>query len=182
MRPSKLHDMSEIAPQIETERPVDTPLVSELDARLFRDAMGRFVTGVAVVTTMIDGRPHGMTANSLTSVSLNPPLILICMGKDTRLASALAAGANFALNILSASQKSLARLFAGQTNTPICVVWSDLSGTPSLHEAATRLACVVEEVHPAGDHVIAIGQVKKVALNSEVAQPLLFYRGAFHEL
>jgi flavin reductase (DIM6/NTAB) family NADH-FMN oxidoreductase RutF len=148
-----------------------------------RRVMGRFVTGVSVVTTEIDGIPHGMTANSLTSVSLEPAMLLVCLGSAARTTTALLESGQFVVNILSARQEWIALRFAqpgidhfdGLTLTRM---HSD--SPPVVPEALARLHCRVDGTTVAGDHHIVVGAVER--LEDREGEPLGFYGGRFCRL
>lgn len=144
-----------------------------------RKALGQFATGVTIVTTISgDGVPHGLTINSFTSVSLDPPLILICIAKDAGTLAHFLANEMFAINILEAGQTQLARTFATHNidrfaNTD----WhkGELNA-PLLNNTIASLECKRAQTHDAGDHVIIIGEVQKASYQTDQA-PLLYFSG-----
>jgi flavin reductase (DIM6/NTAB) family NADH-FMN oxidoreductase RutF len=151
-----------------------------LDTRELRRTLGCFATGVTVVTTLdSDGRPRGMTANSFTSVSLDPALILVCVAKSAPIMAVLEKAAGFVVNILEEQQRHLSQRFA----TPGIdkfhgVDWrAGSTGAPILAETLAHLDCGMHQRVDAGDHVILIGQVVDFARNE--AAPLLFCRGNY---
>jgi flavin reductase (DIM6/NTAB) family NADH-FMN oxidoreductase RutF len=140
-------------------------------ARELRDAFGLFATGVTVITaTRPDGSPFGMTANSFTSVSLEPPLMLWCMAAGSSGVLAFAAGAHFTVHMLTHGQRDLAMRFSRRSG-------DKFEGSPSLAEALCRLECRVYAVHPAGDHLVVIGEVLTLAMRP--GAPLAFHGGRF---
>lgn len=152
----------------------------EIDAAHFRQLLGRFTTGVTVITTRLpDGRPAGMTANSLSSVSLDPPLLSACIDHTAELHDALIAAPGFVVNILSAHQEALSRRFAanhldrfdgvGYRDSP--------SGHPMLDGALAWIECSPHATFPGGDHTILIGRVLHGGI-TDVA-PLVYYRGGY---
>ncbi|MBP2708260.1 flavin reductase family protein [Microbispora sp. RL4-1S] len=156
-------------------------------ARGLRDVLGRFATGVTVITTTAvqdaGTRPVGMTVNSFASVSLDPPLILFCVSRVSRLHSIFASARTFAVNILGESQTRLSGQFArpgfdrfGQARTV-----RGRSGAPLLDGALATIECAVEKVIGAGDHDIVLGRVL-VAEESGAGTPLIFYGGAYRRL
>ena len=158
-----------------------------VDARLYRDAIGRFATGVTVVT-VDDGRePRGMTANAVTSVSLDPVLLLVCVAKSARSHEALAAARSFAVNVLAADQREISDYFArssADAETPMGG-WpyrSGATGAPILEGALTWFDCRVWEWLPGGDHSIVVGEVVDLALERPDDEPLLFHAGSYRRL
>jgi flavin reductase (DIM6/NTAB) family NADH-FMN oxidoreductase RutF len=151
----------------------------------FRAVMGRFATGVAVVTCVQDGFDHAMTANSFTSVSLDPPLVLVCVENDSRFHEAIGQAGSWAVSILNAGQRGRARWFAtrgrplvGQfDSTP--TTRSDLTGSLLLDGALAVLECRTTAVHPAGDHDIVVGEVLGLRLPHPEGEPLLYFRSGF---
>ncbi|WP_211261574.1 flavin reductase family protein [Pseudonocardia acaciae] len=156
--------------------------MTSVDPATMRDVMGRFATGVAVVTGERHGVPHGMTVNSLTSVSLRPPLLLVCLSAGARSTEAITAGGRFAVNILSARQEHLARRFAqrGADHFAGLSVERGRHGVPVIPDAFARLECDVDRHFVAGDHVVVIGEVRE--LRAREGEPLGFLRGKFSDI
>ena len=150
------------------------------DTRTLRDVLGAFPTGVAVVTTMDgSGHPVGFTANSFTSVSLNPPLVLVCIGKDAVAYQQFETAPGYAVNILAAHQQDVSNHFA-QLRVDLfgSVEWSTgPAGNPLLPDTAAWLDCSLDRRIDAGDHLILVGQV--AAFDDSGRQPLGFCRGAY---
>ena len=155
-----------------------------VDPRQFRDAMGHFATGVTVLTTRHEGEPHGMTANSVTSVSLDPMLILVCLMKDARTALAIQAAERFAVNILTEGQDELSQRFArpGQDHFEGLELMEGPHGLPLLPGCLAHLAAQVTEIVPAGDHDVVFGEVDHVHVNPNGGSPLLFFQGGYRKL
>lgn len=154
---------------------------SAIDTMEFRRALGHFATGVTVVTYQPDGIDEfrGTTVNSFTSVSLDPPLILVSLGRQTRSAAALHPGKRFAVNVLHHGQRELALRFAGRpTEGP--AAWAVRGGVPYLASCGAHFWCVTRDVHEAGDHLLIVGLVEEFQAYGH--PPLLFYRGAFEYL
>jgi 3-hydroxy-9,10-secoandrosta-1,3,5(10)-triene-9,17-dione monooxygenase reductase component len=150
------------------------------DARTFRQAVGHFVTGVTVIAFEARGRTCAMTANSFTSLSLDPPLILFCVGKDSRTGRSIREATRFSVNILTESQRHLSSYFAGsQVAEPPPFTFADWFGCPSLDGCAAALACDLREIHEGGDHWIVIGHVRRVEASASAEKPLVFFRGAY---
>ena len=148
-------------------------------ARALRQVMGRFATGVTVVTTIERDTIHGMTANAFLSVSLRPPLVLVSLG-DCRMSAMLPRTERYGVSVLSHEQEHFAAHFAAQRVSPVepSFVWHH--GLPLLDGALAHLACRVVDVHRAGDHVLWIGEVEH--LYQREGEPLLFYTGRFGTL
>jgi len=155
-----------------------------VDPRQFRDAMGHFATGVTVLTTRHEGELHGMTANSVTSVSLDPMLILVCLMKDARTALAIQAAERFAVNILTEGQDELSQRFArpGQDHFEGLELMEGPHGLPLLPGCLAHLAAQVTEIVPAGDHDVVFGEVDHVHVNPNGGAPLLFFQGGYRKL
>ena len=152
-----------------------------LDSRAFRQVMGTFPTGVTVVTASDPGgTPLGLTVNSFTSVSLDPPLVLVCIGRASASHDRLVASGSFGVSILAADQAGVAWRFAAEPSEGRFdgVGWQEApGGAPVLSGAAAWLACSLEEVHAGGDHSILVGRVE--AAGGSDAPALAFYRGSF---
>lgn len=150
-----------------------------VDPRALRDAFGCFMTGVTVVTTVQDGKPLGFTANSFSSVSLDPPLLLVSIANRSANLSAFTTGAGFAINILSEGQKDLSAGFA----RPVDDRFADLhwrqgpAGNPVLAGVSAWFDCRLDQAVPAGDHTILIGRI--TGFEAGNAPGLGYYRGAY---
>ena len=145
-----------------------------------RRAFGCYGTGVTVVTTELDSGPLGMTANSFSSVSLDPPLILWCPAVSSRRHDAFVTAKRFCIHVLSADQLHVAKHFASQGDGFSTSDWSPgAHGTPVLRGCLAEFHCDTHAVHPAGDHSLVLGRVVRVALHDQDAAGLLFDRGRF---
>ncbi|MCK7613144.1 flavin reductase family protein [Roseibium sediminicola] len=154
--------------------------MSDLDPRALRDAFGRFMTGVTVVTTLgSDGQPVGFTANSFSSVSLDPPLLLVCPGKFLSSYQAFAACKRFCVSVLSEDQKAAANTFAGFKGDRFAQVphIRDAHGVPLLTGAVAQFSCRTHQIVPAGDHALLIGEV--TAFDQTEAAGLGYVGGQF---
>jgi len=153
-----------------------------VDQTTFREAMRHFASGVTVVTTIFDDRPVGITVSAFSSLSLEPPLVLICIDRRAESHGAIAAAGVFAVNILKQDQAHLSRLFASRNANKFASVSYDLSdlGLPILQDALTTLECRVAEAVAGGDHTIYIGEVLDAHVNS--GQPLIYYESAYRDL
>jgi flavin reductase (DIM6/NTAB) family NADH-FMN oxidoreductase RutF len=148
-------------------------------AKALRQVMGRFATGVTVVTTIDRDTIHGMTANAFLSVSLRPPLVLVSLG-HCRMSDMLPRTGRYGVSVLACDQEHFAAHFAAQRRSPVEPSFEWHHGLPLLDGALAHLVCRVVDVHPAGDHVLWIGEVEHV--HHRDGEPLLFYTGRFGTL
>lgn len=154
-----------------------------IDKQTFRQVLGSFAAGVTVVTTFgDDGIPYGLTATAFTSVSIDPPLVLVCVDKQAESHQHFHTSRAFAVNFLALGQEELSRRFAvsggdkfGGLNTS-----RGVSGAPLLADTAGYVDCRTVSVVEAGDHTVFIGQVE--AAEARDLPPLLYFRGAYHRL
>ena len=153
-----------------------------IETPLFRRIMGGFATGVAVVASADRRGLAGMTVNSLTSVSLEPPLLLVCLASGTRTADVVATRGAFTVNLLAAQQGAASDRFARPGRDPFdgLAVELNADGLPVLGEGIGHLACTTEAIHSGGDHLIVVGRV--VGGELEQGSPLVFFRGKYDTL
>jgi flavin reductase (DIM6/NTAB) family NADH-FMN oxidoreductase RutF len=153
------------------------------DGRRFRDTMGHFATGVCVVTASGPHGPAGLTTNAVTSLSLDPPLVLVCFDNESRTLPVVQEAGRFAVNILAADQEDLAETFASKALAEekfAAVTHTEAHGVPVLDGALAWLACDLKAVHPGGDHTIGVGAV--IGMEQRDGRPLLFYGGVYRGL
>lgn len=147
----------------------------------FREVMGHFATGVAVVTCDGSDGPSGLTTSAVCSLSLDPVLLLVCLDDTSRTLPAIAAAGRFAVNLLREGQEALAATFASKVlmrEKFEAVTHTVADGVPVLDDALAWLACELRELLPRGDHTIVIGEV--TALDADPGgRPLLYHRGSF---
>ncbi len=155
-----------------------------VEQRAFRDVVGQFATGVTVIVVGTDHEVHGMTANAFTSLSLEPPLVLACIGKKARIIEHLDRARAFTINLLRADQTALSRFFAGAWDHPARPPFRFVASPegPRLEGALGTLGCRLERQLDAGDHWIVIGRVRSLHRGVEPLHPLVFYRGSYREL
>jgi flavin reductase (DIM6/NTAB) family NADH-FMN oxidoreductase RutF len=155
---------------------------SPVDPLVMRQTMGKFATGVAIVTTEIDGVPHGMTVNSLTSVSLDPALLLVCFNHGARSAEAVVTVRRFVVNVLSRRQQAIALRFAQRGEDHFAGLGLEYDGhrVPVVPQALAHLECDLERTVEAGDHTIVFGSVTKACARE--GEPLGFYSGRFSDV
>ncbi|ABA78764.1 flavin reductase [Rhodobacter sphaeroides] len=150
----------------------------DADARAFRDALGRFATGVTVVTVLTDDGPAGMTANSFASVSLDPPLVLWSPARSSSRFDLFANAAHYAIHVLDADQGDLAARFTrGGAGFEGLSYRSNAEGVPLLPAPLARFDCRQAALHEGGDHAIVLGSVLRATLRP--GAPLLFSQGRF---
>ena len=145
--------------------------------------MGHFATGVTILTTALGEELHGMTANALCSVSLEPLLVLVCVNKQARTHAVLSESGAFAVNVLAEEQEHLSRLFADDAadaahNLASLSCRHGVTGAPILADCLAFVECRVVAAYPGGDHTIFVGAVEDAAVLQE-GQPLIFFRGAY---
>jgi flavin reductase (DIM6/NTAB) family NADH-FMN oxidoreductase RutF len=152
----------------------------QIDPRDLRACMGHFTTGVTVVSSEVGGEPHGATVNAFTSVSLDPPLVLVSLARTTR-SSVYLAGRPFTVNVLREGQHDVALHFAGNPIAPP-PRWEPLGGglAPRLASALAYIACTPWRAYDGGDHILYVGEVQRIEHFG--GAPLVFFRGAFREL
>jgi 3-hydroxy-9,10-secoandrosta-1,3,5(10)-triene-9,17-dione monooxygenase reductase component len=162
--------------------PVDIAdsVAARVRARYFRDVLGEFATGVVVVTASAGGRPVGMTCQTFSSVSLDPPLVCFLPAHTSRSWPLMREAGHFCVNVLAHDQTAVADIFASKGADKFAgVAWRPAeSGAPILDGALAYVDCTLEAVHPAGDHDIVVGRVRALSSLRE-ADPLLYHRGGF---
>ncbi len=156
-----------------------------IDSRAFRNALGCFATGVTVVTTLCpDGHHVGVTVNSFSSVSLDPPLVLFSLGRASHAYDFFVEGKAFAVNILAADQEALSGRFSRRD---LQDRWEGVgverwdTGVPILSGCLANIECDKETVYDGGDHAIVVGRVRRLRSTAE-GEPLLYFRGNYAEL
>lgn len=154
------------------------------DTLTLRKVLGRFATGVTIVTTMSeDKRPHGLTINSFTSVSLEPPLVLICIAKDAGTLPHFLGNEHFAINILAQDQTKISQKFATHNVDRFeGIEWQRGEfSAPLIDDALAYIECQRHETYEAGDHYIILGKVEKADFTDN-KKPLIYYSGQYQEL
>lgn len=156
-----------------------------LDRLLYRRVVGRFATGVTVVTTTLDGEPHAMTCNSFTSVSLEPVLVLFCAEKVARFHDVVLASGEWAVSVLAQGQEHLSRHFALR-GRPLADQFAGvahrigpLTGAAVLDGAVAALECRTVATVDAGDHTVVVGEVLGLDVPAPGGEPLLYYEGRY---
>lgn len=154
-----------------------------IDPQDFRRALGQFATGITVVTTHDDGaRPLGLTVNAFCSVSLEPPLVLVCVDRRSEVNTGLVATGRFNVSVLTETQEDLSRRFAGGGPTKFEGIELPVgsNGLPLVAGALAVLECRLAATHDAGDHTIYVGEVER--LDCHPGRPLVYHGSAYHRL
>ena len=158
------------------------PLVANhtIDARQFRNALGRFASGITILTAQYEGETHGMTANAFVSVSLDPPLILVSLDNRSNMHKILPSARRFGISVLAEDQEPLSNHFAGRTVPDLHVRFVHRDGIPLVGGAVAYFVVDVLDIHPAGDHTLYISRVDQFEAND--GKPLLFHAGRYRHL
>jgi flavin reductase (DIM6/NTAB) family NADH-FMN oxidoreductase RutF len=163
-----------------------SPAVAGIGAAEFRHAIGHFATGVTVVTSIgPGGEPVGTTANAVSSLSLDPPLILVCFDRASLTLEAVRSHGAFVVNVLAAPQQHLSANFARRG---LAAAWEGVrhhpgsTGSPRLHGVLAVLECTVERCLAGGDHEIVVGRVREAETAGDGVAPLVYWRGAYASL
>lgn len=144
-----------------------------------RHVMGHFATGVTIVTAFSDDGPVGMAANSFTSVSLDPPLVLLCPGRSSSTWPAIRAAGRFCINVMGNNHEEITRRFALKGIDRFADIgWVDRSTGPALESAMAWVECAIRDEHDAGDHTIVVADVLHADV-ADVVDPLVFWRGTY---
>jgi len=151
-----------------------------MDDRIFRNAMGKFATGVTVVTTELNEESHGMTANAFVSVSLTPKLVLISIDKKAKMLRLIQQSKRFAISFLNTEQQAESIRFAGQLKENSAYDFEEFEGLPVIKDALANITCQLYKEVEAGDHILFIGEV--TALKIQEGEPLIYFAGKYREL
>ena len=151
-----------------------------VDTKLFRLVMGRFATGVTVITAEAEGGVRGMTANAFMSGSLTPPLCLVSVAKKARIHAALQNSGHFGVSILAQGQEAISQHFAGQGVAEPEVLFEHMHGVPVLAGVSAAIAAAIEARHDCGDHSLFIGHI--IGLRDDGRAPLVYHAGKYATL
>jgi flavin reductase (DIM6/NTAB) family NADH-FMN oxidoreductase RutF len=153
-------------------------------AKQFRDVLGLFATGVAVIATEVDGQIHAMTANAVSSLSLEPTLVLFCPAKRARFSELLPRASGFSVNFLRDEQEALSTYFAGSWREPTIPSYRFVAtdGLPRLEGSLAALLCSKRDVYDGGDHWLVTLEVLQLHRGIEPLRPLLFFRGQYRQI
>ena len=158
--------------------PDDKPVI---DGRAFRQAMGKFATGVTILTYAGDNETHGMTANAFMSLSVDPPMVLIAARNRARFATLVGCGDRFGISVLKEEQESLSNHFGGRPDPNVTVEFEHLQAVPVLPRSLVQIAARVDAIHPGGDHLIYTAKVEQIQ-QTDTGEPLLFYSSGYRKL
>jgi len=156
----------------------------EADPRVLRSAFGAFATGVAIVTTTdVDGQPVGLTANSFTSVSLDPPLVLFCLDRRSSNLERFRRSAVFGINVLSSHQQEVSSRFVARGEDRFAGIAWELraSGVPVIEGAAASFECERHSICDGGDHLVFLGRVLRFSFQPR-REPLLYFQGRYRQI
>jgi len=151
-----------------------------MDDRLFRDAMGKFATGITVVTTDYENEVMGMTVNAFMSISLDPKLIAISIDESASMYDILQETKKFGVSILTEKQKDLSMIFAKQIEKDREINFLQQDDIPVIEESLVTLSCHVQDMVEAGDHMIFIAEVSEIIINE--GAPILYANGQYHSI
>ncbi|GAA5154414.1 MULTISPECIES: flavin reductase family protein [Amycolatopsis] len=163
-----------------SHRSAVTTAAPDLDPFRFRRTVGRFSTGITVITTAEGEQVHGMTANGFLSVSLEPPLVLVSLATRSRMAGLLARTGRYGVSVLADDQQMHSQHFAGRPVADLRPEFRWAAGLPFLDGALAEIGCDVVDVHEAGDHQLFIGHVRHLA--EREGKPLVFFTGSYRAL
>jgi flavin reductase (DIM6/NTAB) family NADH-FMN oxidoreductase RutF len=170
--------------QMHAAHPIELQTFTSRD---LRTALGTFATGVTVITTCGATEPYGMTANAFSAVSLDPPLVLVCVKSDSQGSECIRQNGVFVVNILTVEQEPISQYFASRDRMRGANAFAEIpyhmaaSGAPVLEGTIAYLDCSVHGTCPAGDHVIFIGEVRALGIDPQ-ARPLLFHGGRYRRI
>ena len=158
-----------------------------IDPKELRNTMGKFATGVTVVTADNAGARRGMTANAFSSLSLDPPLALVCVDQKAGFLGTIQGARKFAINFLAEDQKSTSDWFAGKgrdAEDQFAEIPHEAgeNGAPVITGALATLECETHEELSGGDHIIVVGRVTRIITGEDLREPLLFYAGAYRKM
>lgn len=152
-----------------------------IDSNEFRSVLGHFPTGVTVITGAGESGPAGMTIGSFASVSLDPPLVMFCPGRESGSWKAIRDTGSFCVNVLSESQKEVCGVFASKAEDKFAGVdWgTEVTGSPVIDGSLAWIDCEIHAIHDGGDHDIVVGLVKALEADADQGGPLLFFQGGY---
>lgn len=156
-----------------------------IDADTFRSVLGRFASGVTIITARdAGGRDHGMTVSAFTSLSLEPPLVLVCIDHDASMLPLLRTRPPIGISILSADQEMYSRRFASEEDDRFdgIAFTRGTSGVALLDASLAHMECTLLEHHQAGDHTIFVARIDQATPHTTDGRPLLYYRGGYAQL
>lgn len=153
----------------------------DIDPALFRSAMGLFATGVTVITYIADGEPAGMTANAFMSVSMEPPLVLVSVRRQSRFNQAMALGTCYGVSFLADAQQAISAHFGGRRDEQLALPWVYHDGTPLIGGSLAHIVARTCAVHEAGDHLLYVARIEHLQLGQQ-RKPLVFFSGKYKQV
>lgn len=150
--------------------------------KLFRNACGKFATGVTIITQKTGEKVHGMTANGFMSVSLDPELVVISVGKNQKMHTLLMEGKEFGVSILSEKQQDLSNHFAGRPDENLKIDFDYIGESAKIADAIAYFIADITSKYDEGDHTLFVGKVKDFGITKEGENPLLFYSGNYKKI
>lgn len=153
---------------------------THINPKEFRNTLGRFASGVTVITTEKEGQIHGMTANAFMSVSLDPPLVVLSVDNRTTMHNLLPESKRYGVSILAEGQEALSNHFARRPVEGLKISFVEKHGVPVIDGAVAQIIARVVNIHRAGDHTLYVGQVEHLEWTDE--KPLLFFAGQYHHM
>lgn len=154
--------------------------INNIEAKRFRRVMGKFATGVTIITYEHEGEPTGMTANAFMSLSMDPPMVLVSIRQQSRFSQSVKPGDSFGIAFLREEDELLSQHFGGRPKPELEIIFSDYYGTPILQEALVQLTVRTNAIHEGGDHLIYTANVESI--NENDGRPLLFFSGNYKQL
>jgi flavin reductase len=166
----------------ETPIPAQSIAATDFSPRDFRDAMGRFATGVVVITTEVEGDAHAMTANAFMSGSMEPTLIIVSVAHTAKMHDKIQNAGLFGVSILTEEQQAASNHFAGRSMPDYTPEFQRLWQVPVLADATVQLAAQVKHAYPCGDHTLFVGEVQQLVLSETRVEPLVYHKGRYLNL
>ncbi|WP_250514642.1 flavin reductase family protein [Caballeronia sp. INDeC2] len=153
----------------------------DIDAKLYRSVMGLFATGVTVISYVVEGKPVSMTANAFMSVSMEPPLVLISVRKQSRFNEAMKTGTCYGVSFLAESQQAISAHFGGRRDEKLNVPYLWRRETPLIDGSLAQIVARTTAIHEAGDHLLYVGHIEHLQLG-EQRKPLVFFSGKYKQV
>ena len=153
----------------------------DIDSKLFRSAMGLFATGVTVISYVADGEAVGMTANAFMSVSMNPPLVLVSVRKQSRFNDVVQVGTCYGVSFLAENQQAISAHFGGKRDETLAVPFVFNGPTPLIAGSLAHIVARTTAIHEAGDHLLYVAQIEFLQLG-EQRKPLVFFSGKYKQV
>ena len=166
----------------ETPIPLKPVTAPDFSTRDFRDAMGRFASGVVVITTELGSDAHAMTANAFMSGSMEPTLIIVSVACTAKMHEKIERSGKFGVSILAEEQQAASNHFAGRSVPDYPPEFDRLWQVPVLADASVQLAAQLKHAYPCGDHTLFVGEVQKLVLSSSKVDPLIYHKGRYLQI